>query len=342
MKILFIGSIPGHQPQSGQTPLPEHDALFAAARDLGEKAAERNHIVLIGSDSKNTIDYYIAQGVMDYCRKNAPEKRYIEVHRPNDSTSPYGEGTPENLEVIRQFYHEDSSNPHKWIVTHVRALDSCDCVVTLGGGASTRIVGNIAADREMPIVAVSSFGGTSTELYDRLQYVYKYKVRENNLVQSIVRPWTPDTSANVIAMAEAMTEADRKAPHLYFLSYSWNDSSETDHVEALLRRNGRNVLRDENNVKTGGSLSGAIEALIKQSDTFIALWSNSYSRSTWCPQELEFAINESSKNKKPKRIVVCALDDTSTPIRITDTLRSQGQDRTLRELTIMRLLREEG
>ncbi|MBK6999472.1 MAG: toll/interleukin-1 receptor domain-containing protein [Rhodoferax sp.] len=342
MKILFIGSIPGHKPESGQKPLPEHDALFTAAREIGEKAAEKGHVILIGSDSKNTVDYYIAQGVMDYCRKNSGMQRQIEVHRPNDSKSPFVEDVPENLSIVRQYYHEDSSNPHKWIVTHVRALDSCDCIVTLGGGASTRIVGNIAADREMAIVAISSFGGTSAELFDRLQYVYKYKVKNKSVIQSIIRPWSADSAENVIAISEALTESGRKTPHLYFISYSWTNSAEADHVEALLRRNGRSVLRDENNVKTGGSLSGAIELLIKQSDTFLALWSDSYSRSSWCPQELEFAINKSSKNEKPTRVVVCALDDTSTPIRVTDTLRSQGQDRTQRELTILRLLKEEG
>lgn len=342
MKILFIGSIPGHKPESGQKPLPEHDALFLAAKDIGVKAAEKNHTILIGSDSKNTIDYYIAQGIIEYCNKNKDKQRHIEIHRPNDSKSPFNENLPDNLKVIRQFYHEDSSNPHKWIVTHVRALDSCDCVITLGGGSSTRIVGNIAADREMPIVAVSSFGGTSIELYDRLQYVYKYKIEDNGIIQSIIRPWTEDSASNIIAIAEGLTESGRKSPHLYFLSYSWANSSEADHIEALLRRNGRNVLRDENNVRTGGSLSGAIESLIKQSDTFLALWSDQYSKSSWCPQELEFAINESSKNNKLTRVIVCSLDDTSTPIRVTGTLRSQGQDRTQRELTIMRLLKEEG
>lgn len=91
MKILFIGSIPGHRPETGQKPLPEHDALFAAARSIGEQAAEKGHVVLIGSDSKNTVDYYIAKGVMDYCRKNTQAQRQLEVHRPNDSKSPFAE-----------------------------------------------------------------------------------------------------------------------------------------------------------------------------------------------------------------------------------------------------------
>ena len=122
VKILFIGSIPGHKPESGQTPLPEHEALFAAARDLGKEAARTNNIVLIGSDSKNTIDYYIAQGVIDYCKENATEQRHIEIHRPNDSKSPYSEDIPKNLLIDRQFYHQDSSHQHKWISNRSKVI----------------------------------------------------------------------------------------------------------------------------------------------------------------------------------------------------------------------------
>ncbi|MEY3788855.1 MAG: hypothetical protein RLZ75_3063 [Pseudomonadota bacterium] len=338
MKILFIGSIPDHKPETGQEATEKHEVLFSAARELGAEAARRNHTVLIGSDSENTIDYYVAQGVIDFCNRNTSEKRILEIHRPDDSKSPFDKDIPTNLAIERQYYHQDSSAPHKWIVTHVRALDSCNCVIALGGGTSTRIVGNIAADRDKPIIAISSFGGTSTELYNRLQFIYKYKVKNSSI---LARLWNKDSAEIVLALAESITESTRKSPHLYFISYSWADSEKADHVEALLRRNGRNVLRDENNVKTGGSLSGAIESLIGQSDTFLALWSQSSSGSTWCPHELELALNLKSKNGKPSRIVICSLDDTATPMRFTDTLRSQGQDRTQRELIIRRLLSEE-
>lgn len=340
MKILFLGSIPDHKPESGQKPKPEHKAMFSAAYELGQEAANLNHTILIGSDSPNTIDYYIAKGVIEFCEENKDQKRIMEIHRPNDSKSPY-ESSPDNLEILRLYYHQDDSNPHKWIVTHMRALDSCDCLITLGGGVSTRIVGNIAADRVTPIVAISVFGGTSSELFDRLHYNYKNIIENKSILKSLVTPWESSSPKNILAIAEILSTSPKTNPYLYFISYSWDDSEKADHIEALLRRNNRNVLRDENNVKTGGRLSTAIESLIKQSDTFIALLSEKYSNSTWCPHELEYAINQKSKTGKPLRIILCSLDDTPVPIRATDSLRCQGQDRTQRELSILHLLREE-
>jgi hypothetical protein len=340
MRLLFIGSIPEHKPGAGQTTGPEHEPLFQAARELGYEAARRNHVVLVGSDSKNTIDVAVAEGVFQFCKEHPDVKRQMEVHRPNDSKIPY-QVVPPNLVISRQYYHQDESAPHRWVVTHVRALDECDCVLAVGGGTSTRIVGNIAADRQTPIVAVANFGGTSRELFDRLLYYYKSRVADAVVLQGLVQPWQTGSAGNVIGFAEVLTASAIVRPHLYFLSYSWGDSAIADHIEALFWRNGRRVLRDENNVKTGGSLSGAIETLIKQCDSFVALWGVNYQKSTWCPGELQYARDLQSEIGRPPRIVICNLDDTAVDIRFANTLRADCKERPQRELMVLRLLREE-
>ncbi len=341
MKIFFIGSIPGHKPGTGQEPTAGDQPLFSAAREIGYAAAARGHTVIVGSESSNTIDYYLVEGLTRFCTEHPDAIAKLEVHRPQDSAAPYT-GGPSNLKVNREYYHEDTSAPHRWVVAHVRMLDSCDALVTLGGGTSTRIIGNIAADRQVPVVAIRSFGGSSAELYDRLHYVYKDKVDDTGALQKLVLPWQPDHATETITLAEAMVAvAAGVQPHLYFLSYSWADSSTADHVEALLRRNNRNVLRDENNVKSGGSLSRAIETLIVQADTFVALWSKDYARSSWCPNELEYARNRQADGLKPRRIILVTLDESEVPIRFTDTLRQLGRERDQCELAVLTMLREE-
>jgi hypothetical protein len=306
MKTLFIGSIPGHEPGTGQTPKASDAALFQAARELGYEAARRNHILFLGSDSPNTIDAYIAEGLIRFCNENPDLPRQLYVHRPNDSQVPFLT-VPSNLDVQRQYYHEDNSAPHKWIVTHVRALDACDCVVAVSGGASTRIVGNIAADRQKPIVAVGSFGGASRELFDRLIYLYKSRVADATTVQCLVQPWSKQSAEKVIGFVEILAASGAPRQHLYFLSYSWNDSAAADHLETLLWRNGRRVFRDENNLRTGDTMSSVIETLIKQCDTFVAVWGESYHKSTWCPGELQRAIDLKATSGRPTRIVDHAL-----------------------------------
>lgn len=127
----------------------------------------------------------------------------------------------------------------------------------------------------------------------------------------------------------------------YFLSYAWENVGEADHIESLLARNHRRVLRDEGQIEAGGEISDAVEKMIQQADTFIALWSEAYAQSTWCPNELEYARNRQAKGQKPERIVLITLDETEVRLRFTTTLHLCGIDRRDRELSIQRLLQEE-
>jgi hypothetical protein len=149
VRLYFIGSIPGHKPETGQTPTQEHQELFTAATELGFAAARRGHTILVGSESVNTIDYYIMEGVRQYIQQNPTQQVFIEIHRPEGTPAPYT-NVLENIRISRISYPQDPTQPYKWVIAHVRALDSCDAVITLGGGNSTRIVGTIAADRQIP------------------------------------------------------------------------------------------------------------------------------------------------------------------------------------------------
>lgn len=342
MRLFFIGSIhdEDHQPGTGVKAGPEHQPLFDAARQLGHSAASRGHTIVIGSESQNTIDYHLASGALEFATNHPDNTVRLEIHRPNDRKTPY-ENVPSNVDVVRRFYHEDESSPHKWIVTHVRMLDTCDAVIALGGDTSTRLVGNIAADRQKPLLAVVSFGGASAKLYERLEYLYKF-MADPVALQALVLPWQSSFADKAIGLVEALIErASGQSPHLYFLSYCWRDKETADHVEALLRRHNRNVLRDEEHVKSGESLSGAIESLINQSDTFLALWSKDYDGSSWCPNELAYAKDRQHGGKKPRRIVLLKLDDTKTPIRFTDALHRAGASREERFASLLAILQEE-
>lgn len=341
MRLLFIGSIPEHEAETGQIPDKEHELLFKAAKELGYAAVKSNHTVLIGSDSKNTIDYHVANGVIQYCEENPDKTILMEIHHPEDKKIIFSE-LPQNLKTNKTFYHQDRNSSHKWIVTHIRALDSCDVLITLGGSKSTRIVGHIAADRQKPVLTIASFGGSSSELYERLKYIYKERFGTSNVINCLILPWQTQFADEIMSLVELIYNTwFTHPPHLYFLSYSWTDPAIADHIETLLRRNNRNVLRDESNVKSGSRLSKSVESMIEQTDTFIAIWSENYAASSWCPHELEYARNRQVKNLKPNRIILITVDDTEVPIRFTDVLHRPGKDRPQRELSILNLLKEE-
>jgi TIR domain-containing protein len=341
MRIMFIGSIPEHIPGVNQEILPEHQPLLTAAHDLGHAVAEAGHRILIGSTSPRTIDACVVAGVADFCRQHPDRFAHIEVHRPEDEPPNLLRDLP-NLHFLPYPHHADPSSPHKWVVAHARAADEADVIVAMAGAISTRLVGHLAADRGKSLIAIPCFGGAAEELYQFLRYHYGgVKVGELPAV-ALLSGWDNDTPGNVVRLAEALfREHQRQAPHTYFISYSWADCAAADHIETLLRREHRPILRDEADLQAGKPLSKSVQALIEECDTFIALWSPRYAQSSWCPQEVEYAINLRHTGRKPKRLVLLALEDHPRPLRLADQLYELATSRRDRELAILHLVRAE-
>jgi phosphoribosylcarboxyaminoimidazole (NCAIR) mutase len=336
MRLMFIGSIPGHVRGEDQALRPEHRPLLDAARELGTAAAEASHRVLIGSTSPWTIDFHVIKGVETFCKEHPDRVAHIEMHRP-EGKPPIPSTYPSNLHFVPCVHHADPDS--KWSVAHARAADEADVIVAIGGSTNTRLVGHLAADRGKPVIAIPSFGGAGEELFHSVRYVLAGMDVE---AKTVLSAWNSGSARSIIRLAERILATTRSpSPHTYFLSYSWSDCAAADHTEALLRRQHRPVLRDEADLRAGGRLSKGVEALIEECDTFLAIWSPRYAQSSWCPQELEYSINLHHAGKKPNRIVLLVLEDHPRPLRLTDQLSLQGVDRNARELAMVRLIRGE-
>ena len=216
-------------------------------------------------------------------------------------------------------------------------------MVILGGRLTVKLMGQLAADKERPVLAIPSFGGTSVEVYESLKFIYKGTLKSAYHDMSILRsPWRDGFAEKAIDIAQALARHKTAAtPHSYFLSYVWENSEYADHVEVLLQRFRRTVNRDESLFVRGVDLSDVVKTFINESDTFIGLYNERYTRSTWCPQELAYARNRQAKGLKPRRVVLLMLDETEPPIQFTSLLRQSGRDRMQRELSIRRLIEEE-
>ena len=338
---MFVGSIPNHKPGEEQKLDSSHKPLFEAARELGYHAASEGFRIIIGSSSPRTIDYYITQGAIEFCVKNPSEIAHIEIHRPENEATSFSE-TPDNLHFLNFSHYADPSSPHKWIVSHARAIDHSDVVVTLGGATSTRLVGHLAADRDKALVAISAFGGASEELYQTMKYVYQGFGIGASDIRTFLTSWQNASANKIINFCKQLYLRNLTvAPHSYFISYSWKDCHIADHVETLLRREKRPVLRDETDLQAGGRISNKLQALIEDCDTFIILWSNNSKESSWCPQELEYAQNLNISKGKPERVVMLVLDDSTIPLRQIDNLSDSGNNRTERELAVFKLVKNE-
>ncbi|ACK68264.1 hypothetical protein PCC8801_4342 [Rippkaea orientalis PCC 8801] len=138
--------------------------------------------------------------------------------------------------------------------------------------------------------------------------------------------------------------------HSYFISYSSQDKEIADHIELLLWRKNRLVIRDERDLTSGQNLSEDIESVIGKSQTFLFLCSQSSNQSDYCRGEIDVAfeykkLKEQQGNNGQEgiqRIVVISLDGQKPQdLRLRSYLRLQGENRTERESSIRRIIDEE-
>ena len=344
MKLLFMGSIPTFRFDE-QREVSEQEVPFThACQDMGFQAARNGHTVLLANEHPSGADMYVAKGIAEFAAENPDKQVAVEVNRPEGSELIFSD-LPENISVERRFHAELDRTVygHGTLIPCLAALDASDVLVAAGGKLTVRLMGNIAADRDKAVLAIPTFGGSSAELYDRLKYLYKSAFKEQlsdlSVLQSV---WTPDAGERTIALAETLAaKGGDTSAHSYFVSYTWDESHVADHIEVLLQRNRRAVNRDESIFAAGADLSDVVKSLIQESDTFIGLWSERFKKSTWCPHELEYALNRMSNGLRPHRVILITLDDTEPPIRFVGKLRLPGADREQRDLSIRRLVEEE-
>lgn len=144
----------------------------------------------------------------------------------------------------------------------------------------------------------------------------------------------------------AMRLASKALDRPYFISYSQGaDMACADHIEVLLHRRGKRLVRDEITIDIGSSFENILPLLIESSGTFIALFSESYADSQYCMGELQAAIEQSTRTGEP-RLAILLLSESETlanriPLRVRNRLTAQAHTRSAREHTIAKLVDQE-
>jgi hypothetical protein len=342
MKILFMGSICTF-PRNETRELTEEEKPFAqACEQMGYEAAARKHTILISDNHPSSADYHVLNGVLKFIDEAPDRKCQILVNRPEGSELVF-DRLPANVAVSYRFHPDLEHVWHGTLIPNLAALDASDLMITLGGRLTVSLMGQLAADKERPVLAVPSFGGSSAEIYESLKFTYRRVLKDRYHDMALLKsPWRNGFAEKVMDLGKTLAKNKSTAtPHSYFLSYVWENSELADHVEVLLYRFRRAVNRDERIFAAGVDLSDVVKSFIDQSDTFIGLFDARYTKSIWCPQELAYARNRQAHGLKPARVVLLMLDDTEPPIQFTNLLRQGGHDRAQRELSVRRLVEEE-
>ncbi len=303
-----------------------------AGYDLGLSTGRAGHKILVTTDSRKTVDRYIVTGVQVTSRETG-RAPIVEIHRMIGRTEPFVGWRQVKFERVS--YQQVEQREFKQLGARVGAISACDAVVLIGGGTGTELVGRLALDVRKPVIAIHSFGGAAAGIFNLLEQMYLQMPEVAERVPYLVRGGENWAQA-VIEIAEILA-----GRHTYFLSYSRRNHEEADHIEALLRRRGRIVFRDEEELNLSDRIKKKLENRISEADTFVILWSNDSVASRWCKWELNTAATRSQKTGCPRRIVFLRLDDTPMPRRFSGMLAAVGTDRIARDYSVANLIKRE-
>jgi len=329
MRIYFVGSDRALDLSMFGRQEKLHAAFSRAMREIGQAAAAGRHRPILTTDSAEYLDYHILRGCVDFAQQNPTSEVVVEYYVPDtDLDVPRLEACPDNLVIRSRSYRGVAAD--RWIAARVEALSDCDVVFLAGGAEGTAAVGTLALNRGVPIVACPAFGGPAREIFNRTEIVLDAEERAE-----LGRPWNSESADALMRIVERLGMRRRERVHSYFLSYLHQESAIADHLELLLLRHGRVVMRDEDGIAVGASLNEEVKSLIQEADTFLAICTDGYTRSDWCMGELDLAR---SVRGPARRVVILRVGTEEFPIVGRGNLRLEGTGRGDRQLAVLRLL----
>ncbi|MFF7358193.1 MULTISPECIES: hypothetical protein [Streptomyces] len=186
--IAVVGSI---EPDSRITPpIKAADGARAACRALGGELARAGCDLAVFSSKPHYAEPHVVEGYAAPGGEGRSGVVFAHVPRQRDLGFALPEGSPAELRTVR-----DSST--EWEVSFYRTLLSCDGVMLIGGGQSTRAAGVVAMSQRIPVLPVAAFGGGASLVWANLD-----KVRNDTLDEDISLlggDWTETSAADLTA-----------------------------------------------------------------------------------------------------------------------------------------------
>lgn len=277
-------------------------------RALGYEAAAQGAEIVVGSDSPSTLDAAVVDGAAAFARSSGLSVPWS-VYEPTDQRRRY-EHVPEGLTSPRRQVFETSER--RWQAAHLAAVRLADGVVAVGGHDNTYRAWKAASEYGRPVWPLPTFGGAAAEAFATLSIGRWDRAHAKAL--KAAEPALHARSAAAIAarwIAQALRSVFRrlrKPRRVYFLSHSRENLAEVDHVEVLLRREKRGVLRDERDFPPAAPLDQSMEQAIASADDVVVLDSSQAAGSGAVKKEIAIASRLVDAHGDARRLVGILLE----------------------------------
>src|SRR5215213_1948688 len=204
MRVLIIGS--NHFDKEADIEQKSNE-LFTAAYQIGLELGKREgHTILICSESPNTVDYHVFQGV-----KEVSNKTQVEIHVSDNKKIPYKSDIEEAETHIILKIHLSSD----YQVVHMEAMADADALLILGGSSRSTRTGVAAYMLGKTVIPIGSFGGAGRDVWSyassKREEFYKGGLTDAE-IDKLAEPWKDESSAKfVVKMLEKVRIAEVKS-----------------------------------------------------------------------------------------------------------------------------------
>jgi hypothetical protein len=164
-----------------------------ACEALGRALASAEQQVIVNSDSTDTADYHVVEGIVNRAGDDETLHPLIHVVRPR--TAPiFSERSREHGRLFTSHRSAQSREGARII-----SVQDADAVLTIGGGSATYRAGLAALVAGKTLVPIASFGGASAWLLDALEQFGK--VRNIKEFGPLGNTWAPPVLDTALRLA---------------------------------------------------------------------------------------------------------------------------------------------
>jgi len=158
MKVAVIGS---WRPNRDDWAFTSSLAEFReACHQIGSEIVRNGHVLLVGSEDRNTADFSAVEGAIAALGAANIESPQIIVLRPNDNKISFENWRRQYPRLFGSMTSPDAN----WDITKIFQVKEADCVVLLGGAETSYQAGLTAAVSGKRTVPIGSFGGAGKRL----------------------------------------------------------------------------------------------------------------------------------------------------------------------------------
>jgi hypothetical protein len=334
-KVMFVGKFGGTGGRS---------AFVRLGRELGYFTASEGFSLVVGSDSPSTLDAMALEGAAAFARETGTRVRWY-VYEPADDKRRFVD-VPDGLPPPHRMTLP-SGPEGRWQIAHTQAARDSDAIIGLGGSTNTRRALRVAEEANRSVWVLPDFGGAAKERYSALTGNSARDKKHAKRLRSLAEGDKSDPGRRAHALIRGIGRTRRPAKYqaprrVYFLSYSRKDNNEANHVELLLRRKNRGVLRDEVIFSTGRNLDDEIKAAIAAADDFLVVDSDNAAQSADVTTEIQIAYALEQAGLSPERVMGVLLHGHPPKTALKPrTLHQDGSTAPLRQIAVDKIVDSE-